>query len=79
MAREVFVRAFAAHRHLASYLGLTPSAYDSGSVTGCQGISKAGNSWTRRILNEIFWLWLRYQPQTALAQWYGHCTRGHAD
>jgi transposase len=32
MAREVFARSFASRRHLASYLGLTPSAYDSGSV-----------------------------------------------
>lgn len=47
------------------YLGLTPSAYDSGSVTRCQGITKAGNSWARRILIEISWLWLRYKPQTA--------------
>lgn len=76
MAREVFVRPFASRRHLASYLGLTPSAYDSGSVTRCQGISKAGNSWARRILIEISWLWLRHQPQTALAQWYGQRTRG---
>lgn len=76
MAREVFARSFASRRHLASYLGLTPSAYDSGSVTRCQGISKAGNSWSRRILIEISWLWLRYQPKTALAQWYGQRTRG---
>lgn len=57
---------------------LTPSAYDSGSVTRCQGISKAGNSWARRILIEISWLWLRYQPQTALAQWYSLRTRGQS-
>ena len=36
---------FASRRQLGSYLGLTPSAYDSGSMTRCQGISKAGNSW----------------------------------
>lgn len=30
----------------------------------------------RRILIEISWLWLRYQPQTALAQWYNQRTRG---
>ena len=78
MAREVFARSFASRRHLASYLGLTPSAYDSGSVTRCQGISRAGNSWARRILIEISWLWLRYQPQTALAQWYSLRTRGQS-
>ena len=75
MAIEVFARSFASRRRLASYLGLMPSAYDSGLVTRCQGISKAGNSWARRILIEISWLWLRHQPQTALAQWYGQRTR----
>ena len=68
LAREVFARSFASRRHLASYLGLTPSAYDSGTVTKCQGISKAGNSWARRILIEIAWLWLKYQPHTTLAR-----------
>src|SRR5271169_402896 len=48
LAREVFARSFASRRQLGSYLGLTPSAYDSGSTTRCQGISKAGNSWAPR-------------------------------
>jgi transposase len=56
-AREVFARSFASGPHLTSYLGLTPSAYDSGSVTRCQGISTARYSWARRILMEISWLW----------------------
>ena len=37
LAREVFARQFASRRQLGSYLGLTPSAYDSGSLTRCQG------------------------------------------
>ncbi len=41
LAREVFVRSFANRRQLGSYLGLTPSAYDSGSTSRCQGISSA--------------------------------------
>ncbi|MBK5934366.1 hypothetical protein [Rhodovulum imhoffii] len=46
------------------------------TVTKCQGISKAGNSWARRILIEIAWLWLKYQPQTTLARWYTQRTKG---
>ena len=76
LAREVFSRSFSSRRHLASYLGLTPSAYDSGTATRCQGISKAGNSWARRILIEISWLWLKYQPDSALSRWYVSRTRG---
>ena len=57
MAREIFARTFNSRSHLGSYLGLTPSAFDSGSSTRCQGISEAGNSWVRRILIEIAWIW----------------------
>lgn len=74
LAREVFARAFASRRQLGSYLGLTPSAYDSGSVTRCQGISKAGNSWARRVMIEVAWLWRKYQPDSPLSLWYAQKT-----
>ena len=75
LAREVFARAFANRRQLGSYLGLTPSAYDSGSMTRCQGISKAGNSWARRVLIEVAWLWRKYQPACPLSRWCAAKTR----
>jgi transposase len=78
LAREVFARPFASRRHLGSYLGLTPSAYDSGSTTRCQGISKAGNSWARRILIEVAWLWRKYQPDSPLTRWYAHKIAGQS-
>ena len=78
LAREVFARPFASRRQLGSYLGLTPSAYDSGSVTRCQGISKAGNSWARRILIEVAWLWQKYQPASPLSNWYIQKTTGQS-
>ena len=74
LAREVFARPFASRRQLGSYLGLTPSAYDSGSTTRCQGISKAGNSWARRVLIEVAWLWRKYQPGSPLSHWYARQT-----
>ena len=75
LAREVFARTFGNRRQLGSYLGLTPSAYDSGSTTRCQGISKAGNAWARRVLIEIAWLWRKYQPESPLSRWYAVKTR----
>jgi transposase len=78
LAREVFARSFASRRQLGSYLGLTPSAYDSGSMTRSQGISKAGNSWARRILIEIAWLWQKYQPASPLTNWYIEKTTGQS-
>ncbi len=41
LVTEVFHRKFQNRRHLASYLGLSPSPYASGSVSRDQGISKA--------------------------------------
>jgi len=44
--------------------------YNSGEAELDQGISKAGNHRVRAMAVEIAWLWLRYQPHSALSQWY---------
>lgn len=67
---EVIHREFTNRRELASYLGLTPSSWASGSVLLDQGISKAGNARARTVLIEIAWLWPRYQPGSRLAGWF---------
>jgi transposase len=58
-------------KQLAALAGLTPTPYDSGDSSREQGISKAGNRRLRTMAVEIAWCWLRYQPQSALSQWYG--------
>jgi hypothetical protein len=58
-------------RQLGASLGLTPTPYDSGNSQIEQGISKAGNKRLRSLLVELGWSWLRYQPDSALSQWYG--------
>ena len=35
-----------------------------------QGISKAGNALVRTTMIELAWLWLRYQPDSALSRWF---------
>ncbi len=70
LVTEVFHRKFQNRRHLASYLGLSPSPYASGSVSRDQGISKAGNKQARVMLIELAWCWLKYQPASRLTQWY---------
>lgn len=70
LVSEVFHRQFANRKCLASFLGLAPSPYASGAVKHDQGISKAGNRFARRLLVELAWCWLRYQPASALSQWY---------
>ena len=78
LAREIFGRRLANRRQLGSYLGLTPSAYDSGSTTRCQGISKAGNSFARRVMIEVAWLWRKYQPESMLTKWYEERAAGQS-
>ncbi len=49
-------------RQVASYIGITPCAYDSGDGHRSQGISKAGNRLARVAMIEAAWLWVRHQP-----------------
>jgi len=63
-------RAFRNRRELGALAGLTPTPYQSGGSEREQGISKAGNRRVRSVMVELSWLWLRYQPHSALSQWY---------
>jgi transposase len=57
-------------KELGALVGLTPTPYDSGQREREQGISKAGNKHVRSLIVELAWLWLRWQPGSALSQWY---------
>jgi transposase len=67
---EVLYRPFNNRRELASYVGLTPSHFQSGSTCRDQGISKAGNPKARTTMIELAWLWLRHQPDSAFSVWF---------
>src|SRR5262245_24561138 len=71
LVKELFGwRRFRNRREVAGCLGLTPSPYASGESQIEQGISKAGNKRSRALLVELAWCWLRYQPESALSQWF---------
>jgi transposase len=67
---EVFYRSFDNRKQLASYVGLTPAHFQSGSMCHDQGISKAGNAKARTVMIELAWLWLRHQPDSPLSVWF---------
>jgi transposase len=68
---ELFAwRRFANRKQVGSCVGLTPTPYQSGDSRREQGISKAGNRRLRRLLVELAWCWLRWQPDSALSCWY---------
>jgi transposase len=67
---EVLDRSFANRRQLASYVGIAPMPDQSGGVDRDRSISRAGNPRARTTLIQLAWLWLRYQPDSALAIWF---------
>jgi transposase len=67
---EGLFRHFDNRRQVASYAGLAPTPWQSGSVDREQGVSKAGNPRLRTTLIQLAWLWLRHQPHSALALWF---------
>jgi transposase len=67
---EVFYRTFDNRKQIGSYVGLTPSPFQSGPTSRDQGISKAGNTKGRTTIIELAWLWLRHQPDSRLSVWF---------
>jgi transposase len=63
-------RAFRNRRQIGGLLGFAPTPYDSGELQREQGISRAGNARLQAISIQLAWNWVRWQPQSALSQWY---------
>ena len=63
-------RAFRNRREIGGLLGFTPTPYASGAVAHEQGISRAGNARLQSVAVQLAWSWIRWQPESALTQWY---------
>jgi transposase len=63
-------RAFRNRRQIGGLLGFAPTPYDSGESHREQGISGAGNARLQAVSIQLAWNWVRWQPQSALTQWY---------
>ena len=63
-------RAFRNRRQIGGLLGFAPTPYDSGASKREQGISRAGNARLQAISIQLAWNWVRWQPHSALPQWY---------
>jgi transposase len=57
-------------RQLGGLVGLVPAPFQSGETDHDQGITRAGNKHVRRLLVQLAWSWRRWQPESALTQWY---------
>jgi len=65
---------FANGKQVASYAGLTPRQFQSGQMERSGRISKQGQALLRKLLVEVGWLTLRYNPH--LAAFYHRVRRG---
>jgi transposase len=68
---ELFAwRDFQTPKQVGALAGLTPTPSQSGQSRRELGIAKAGNRHMRAMAIEIAWAWRRFQPTSALSQWY---------
>ena len=68
---ELFgTRMFQNGRQIGAVMGLVPVPYRSDQRVRDQGISRAGRAELRRIALQLAWGWVRWQPTSALTQWF---------
>jgi transposase len=70
LVHEVLSRPMRDRKAVARYAGLTGSPDESGAKRREQGLARAGNARVRRGMIQLAWRFLRFQKQSALAQWY---------
>jgi transposase len=71
LATEIFGwRQIRNRRELGALVGVVPALYQSGDTTHDRGITRAGNAHVRRLMVQLAWGWVRYQPTSALSRWY---------
>jgi transposase len=63
-------RQFRNRRQVGGFLGYTAVPFQSGDTHQTVGIDRAGNRRLRTISLQLAWQWVRWQPASALTQWY---------
>ena len=76
LVQEVLSRNLRDRRAVARYAGVTGSPDESGAKRRERGLAKAGNARVRRGLMQLAWRFLRFQKESALAQWFYARTAG---
>jgi transposase len=76
LVQEVLSRNLRDRRAAARYAGVTGSPDESGAKRRERGLAKARNARVRRGLMQLAWRFLRFQKESALAQWYYARTEG---
>jgi len=63
-------RTFSNRRQAGGFTGIVPTVFASCTIERGQGMSKAGNSRVRWMMQELAWCWLRFQPDSKLSRWF---------
>ena len=70
LVNEVFSRRWRDRKAVARYAGLTGSPDESGKRRRERGLARAGNARVRCGMIQLAWRFLRFQKDSALAQWF---------
>jgi transposase len=70
LVHEILSRHLRDQKAVARYAGLTGSPDESGSRRREKGLARAGNGRVRRGMIQLAWRFLRFQGDSALAEWY---------
>jgi transposase len=70
LVNEVFSRHWRDRKAVARYVGLTGSPDESGRRRRERGLARAGNARVRCGMIQLAWRFLRFQKDSALAQWF---------
>ncbi len=70
VAQELAWRDFRNTREVGAAAGLTGCLWSSGKLVREQGLAHTGNPRVRRMMVQLGWCWVRYQPRSALTRWF---------
>jgi transposase len=70
LVQEILSRTLRDQKAVARYAGLTGSPDESGSKRREKGLSRSGNARVRKIMIQLAWRRLQFQPESALVQWF---------
>jgi transposase len=70
LVREMLSRNLRDRKAVARYAGLTGSPDESGSKRSEKGLSRSGNGRVRKILIQLSWRLLTFQPESDLVLWF---------
>src|SRR5215467_2274688 len=70
LVHEILSRKLRDRKAVARYSGLTGSPDESGARRREKGLSRSGNERVRKILIQLSWRMLRFQPNSGLVRWF---------